>query len=70
MAIFSEALLALVGGHFVFLSFLTAWHIVFCFTLQHVLRGELKNYLSSCRYESTVACTEGSLSIVFTFSNC
>jgi len=32
--------------------------------------GVLNNYFKSFRYESTVACTAGSLSISFTFSNC
>jgi hypothetical protein len=31
MTVFSQTLLALVSGHFVFLSFLSAWHKMFWF---------------------------------------
>ena len=44
MTILPQALLTLVSRHFVFFSFLTAWHKLF-----------IKNYFKSFRYESAVA---------------
>lgn len=72
VSVLSQALLALVGRHFVFLSFLTARHTL-CVGLEAHLFGcaMMNNYLSkSFRYESAVACTAGSGSSCFTFSNC
>jgi hypothetical protein len=39
MAVFSQTLLALVGGHFVFLSFFTTWHNAFLVLPRHVGAG-------------------------------
>lgn len=55
MSVLSEALLTLVRGHFVLLSFLSARHmnvLVFCFPASH---GIVEVYFKSFRYESTVA---------------
>jgi hypothetical protein len=49
VSVFPQALLALVSGHFVFLSFLSTWHNVFWFSLigppfgEHLRFGEKSN---------------------------
>jgi hypothetical protein len=39
VTVFSQTLLALVGGHFVFLSFFTTWHNAFLVLPRHVGAG-------------------------------
>jgi hypothetical protein len=57
VSVLSQTLFTLVRSHFVLLSFLSAWHNTFCFSLRPVADPQewFNNYFKSFRYESTVA---------------